>query len=208
MGQSKTLDVRMNIVSMKQSGHTNAQISESLQIGLGTVKNIWKRFQILGEPGLPDSFGNCGKRAGGESLLAFRLVRLLRHLHPGWGMPFILLKVAGKYPGLKLPSARHCQRLLSAGSGKVPKSALPPAPAAEKARTAHDTWQIDAKELVRLGNGDLVCYLSVVDEATGSLLAARAFPPQPYQQGARGGDMGLPPGPVPGMDDAKGHPHR
>lgn len=192
MGQAKTLDVRLNVVSMKQSGHSNAKISEGLQIGLGTVKNIWKRYQLFGEPGLSACYKNCGRLAKEDDSRAFRLIRLLKHLHPTWGVPFILLKIVEKYPRLKLHSIRHYQYRLCAGTGKVPGSRLPPPPIPEKSRIAHDAWQIDAKELLCLQNGDAACYLTVVDEATGALLAARVFPPQPYQQSAREGNTGLP----------------
>jgi len=177
MGQAKTLDVRQQVVTMKQNGHTNSQIAEGLKIGIGTVKNIWKRYQILGQAGLPASYERCGQRVTGMDEVAFRLIRLVRYFHPTWGVPFIVLKVSEKYPDLKLRSIRQYQRRLFAGSGKLPRPVLPLITLGEQSRIAHDTWQIDAKERFFIQNGQEVCYLTIVDEGTGSLLGAQAFPP-------------------------------
>lgn len=177
MGQAKTLDVRQRVVTMKKSKHTNASIAKSLQIGVGTVKNIWKRYQIKGEAGLPVCYDRCGRPVSSKGELAFRLVRLIRYLHPTWGVPLIVLKVAEKFPELQLRSIRQYQRRLSEGSGKLPRPILPPKPVVEQSRVAHDTWQIDAKERFFIQNGQEVCYLTIVDEASGALLGARAFPP-------------------------------
>ncbi|MBK7939041.1 MAG: helix-turn-helix domain-containing protein [Lewinellaceae bacterium] len=146
MGQAKTLDIRQRVVTMKQSKHTNASISESLQIGIGTVKNIWKRYQTNGKAGLPACYDRCGRPVSPKEELAFRLVRLVRHIHPTWGVPLIVLKVSEKFPELKLRSIRQYQRRLFEGRGQLPRPILPPKPDAEQSRIAHDTWQIDAKE--------------------------------------------------------------
>ncbi len=177
MGQAKTLDVRQRVVTMKQSKHTNAIIAKSLQIGIGTVKNIWKRYKINGQAGLPACYDKCGRPISSNDELAFRLVRLVRHLHPTWGVPFIVLNISAKYPNLKLRSIRQYQRRLFEGSDQLPRPILPPKPDAEQSRVAHDTWQIDAKERFTIQNGQEVCYLTIVDEATGSLLGTQAFPP-------------------------------
>lgn len=179
MGQAKTLDLRQQVVTMKQNGHTNSQIAEGLKIGIGTVKNIWKRYQNLGQAGLPASYVRCGQRVTGIDEVAFRLIRLVRYFHPTWGVPLILLKVSEKYPDLKLRSIRQYQRRLFAGSGKLPRPVLPLITVGEQSRIAHDTWQIDAKERFFIQNGQEACYLTIVDEGTGSLLGAQAFPPCP-----------------------------
>ena len=45
-----------------------------------------------------------------------------------------------------------------------------PAPPRAWAGEPHDTWQMDAKERVRLGDGTLVCWLRLADEASGAVL--------------------------------------
>lgn len=184
MGQAKTLDIRQQIVHLNASGQSNSQIASTLQVSLGTVKNILKRYRLHGDAGLPPSHANCGQGVNWASELAFRLVRLLRHLHPGWGVPYILLMIAEKFPDLPLQSIRQYQRRLFEHSGRLPAPILPPAPVPERSRIAHDTWEIDAKERLKLGDGTPACYLTVVDDGTGSLLAARGFPPRADQSSA------------------------
>lgn len=178
MGQAKSIAVRQQIIELKQSGQTHAQVSEALQIGVGTVQNIWKRYRTGGEPALSVSYERCGRSVERIDEIAFRLVRLLKHLHPSWGVPLILLKISEQYPTLRLRSARQYQRRIFSNSGKLPAPILPPPIPIDRSRIAHDTWQIDAKERFFIQNGEEVCYLTIVDEGTGALLGAKAFPPQ------------------------------
>ena len=139
MGQAKTLDVRQGVVALKTTGHSNVQIAERLQIGVGTVKNLWKRYQRGGASGLAATYQSCGRRAGPKGEVAFRLVRLLKHLHPTWGIPLIVLKISEKYPELKLRCIRRYQQRVFAGSGKLPGPVLPPRIPAAGARLAIST---------------------------------------------------------------------
>lgn len=177
MGQAKSLAIRHEVILLKKAGRTNVQIAESLQLGLGTVKNLYKRYLAEGESGLSSNYSRCGRRVDAKGEIAFRLVRLLKHLHPDWGVPLIVLKIGEKYPQIRLRSIRQYQRRLFAGSGKLPPPILPPQVVLDRSRIAHDTWQIDAKERFSLLDGKEVCYLTISDEGTGALLAARAFPP-------------------------------
>jgi hypothetical protein len=61
------------------------------------------------------------------------------------------------------------------------------------ASQAHDIWQMDAVEQLRLGSGDGVCWLRLVDEYSGAVLATTVFPPLPL--GPR--PAGRRPGPAP-----------
>ncbi len=177
MSQAKSLTVRHEVIRLKKTGLTHAQISETLQIGLGTVKNLWKRYLISGESGLLTAYSNCGRRVESSGERTYRLIRLTKYLHPSWGVPFIILKIGEKYPQLDFRSIRQYQRRLFEGSGKLPPPILPPRIILDKARVAHDAWQIDAKERFPLLDGKEVCYLTIADESTGAILAARAFPP-------------------------------
>ena len=181
MGQAKTLDVRHKLIGMKKSNHSIKAIAEALQLSPATVKNIWKRYLTGGEEAFAASYVHCGRPIQAESEVCFRLIRLIRCLHPTWGVPYIMVRVREKYPEIRFQSIRHYQRRLFKQSGKMPKAVLPPRPQAERSRIGHDTWQIDAKERFAIQSGQEMCYLTIVDEATGALLATRAFPPQPNQ---------------------------
>lgn len=176
MGQSKTLDVRQRAVALRSTGLTFSQIALELNISIGTAKNWLKRYQSGGASGLIASYKNCGCSVKEEEEKFFRMVRLIKHLHPTWGIPLILVRIKDKYPDLSLQSIRHYQRRLSIVHDHMPKGRLPQ-PSVEKSRTAHDCWQIDAKERLVLQDGQPACYLNITDEATGAILAAQTFPP-------------------------------
>jgi DNA-binding CsgD family transcriptional regulator len=178
MGQSKTLDVRQRAAVLRSTGLTFSQIALELKISLRTAKNWLKRYQTEGETGLIARYKNCGCWVKAEDEKSFRLVRLIKNLHPTWGVPFILVKIKDKYPELKMQSIRHYQRRLSVVHDHMPKEILPK-PSVERSRTAHDCWQIDAKERLVLQDGQRACYLTITDEATGAILAAESFPPLP-----------------------------
>ena len=91
MGQAKTLDVRLRVIQMKQSKQTNSQISAVLGIGIGSVKNYWKRYLTDGEFGLSLRYSHCGRLVSLSKEKSYRLVRLVKHLHPGWGLPVRLV---------------------------------------------------------------------------------------------------------------------
>ena len=38
-------------------------------------------------------------------------------------------------------------------------------------QTAHETWQIDGKERVKLGNGEEVSWMNIADEGSGAHLS-------------------------------------
>jgi hypothetical protein len=50
-----------------------------------------------------------------------------------------------------------------------------PAYPTEPILKSHDCWQIDAKERIRLKNGQEVCYLNVVDQVSGGAIGTRVF---------------------------------
>lgn len=184
MGQAKSLETRHKVVSMRNHGHTYSQIAETLDLGLGTVKNLCKRYSCAGDSGLLPLYHRCGRRISRNDEVSFRLVRLIRHLHPGWGVPLILLKISEKFPRIPLRSARQYQRRLLKGSGKLPPAILPRPIPMDRARTAHEVWQIDAKERFSLAHGQEACYLTISDEGTGALLGTQSFPPWAHRTGA------------------------
>jgi transposase len=177
MGQAKPLSTRERVISLRKLGQTQQQIASDLQISIGSVKNWLKRHNLGEEFGLISKYENCGRKTSEKHEKVFRLFRLLKHLHPTWGLPLIHLKVGLKYPNLSLQSIRQYQRRINIEKGVMPRSILPTTSIAEQSRIAHNTWQIDAKERLVLENGQECCYLTVADEGTGSLLAARPFPP-------------------------------
>lgn len=44
------------------------------------------------------------------------------------------------------------------------------------AKAVHNIWQVDAKEQLTLLDGQVACYLTIVDEKSGAALASPVFP--------------------------------
>ncbi len=99
----------------------------------------------------------------------------MRQKHPRWGGG--LIRVMLHEANESCPSVRTLQRWFQNGK-------LAPAPpgrraASEKqrARCPHQTWQMDAVDQLRLGSGDRVSWLRLVDECSGAVLKTVIFPP-------------------------------
>ena len=169
--------LRQQIVTQWAKGSSLIAISELYGLSYSTVRNICHRFQTEGCKGLTPHYFNCGRKgaARGDYRL-WRAALWLKRLHPRWGAALILLLLKARYRRAVLPGERTLQRWFhSAGLYKA-KSSFP-LPLQPWAKRVHDIWQIDAKEKLHLASGQRTCYLTVVDEKSGSLLAAFVFPP-------------------------------
>lgn len=178
MGQAKDITLRHKIVSDHQQGASYTALSQHYGVNYNTVRSICQRYQASGEAGLVPRYSNCGRPIADEAERAFRLVRLLKHLHPTWGVGYILARLQRDYPNIRLQSARQYQRRLANGTNALPKPKLPSPPPTELSRLPHDTWQIDAKERIGMAQGQERCFLNITDEKTAAVLKAKAFPPR------------------------------
>lgn len=184
MGQAKDLQLRYKLVSEHQQGASYTSICERYGINYHTVRTICKRHQALGDAGLVPRYSNCGRLVVDGAERVFRLVRLLKHLHPSWGISYILTQLRLAYPQLVLQSVRHYQRRLAQRREALPAPQLPPRVVPERSRLPHDTWQIDAKERIDMADGQERCFLNITDEKTGAVLKAEGFPPRANLSGA------------------------
>lgn len=180
MAQAKDVLLRKQIAFDHKLGDTYSSLAQRYAVSYNTVRSICRRYEEFGEPGLLPRYSDCGRHVSSLAERSFRLVRLLKHLHPGWGVAYILVRIGRDYPGLTLQSERHYQRRLANGGGTLPKPQLPSAPPAERSRLPHDTWQIDAKERIGTANGQERCFLNITDDKTAGLLKAKCFPLGPY----------------------------
>lgn len=181
MAQAKDVLLRQQIATDHKLGASYSSLARHYSVSYNTVRAVCKSYEESGEQGLIPRYSNCGRRAASGAERSFRLVRLLKHLHPGWGVAYVLVRIGRDYPGLSLQSERHYQRRLANGGGKLPKPQLPSAPPAERSNSPHDTWQIDAKERIGMADGQERCFLNITDEKTAGLLKAKGFPPSTYQ---------------------------
>jgi transposase len=179
MGQAKEISLRQKVVTDRQMGESYQCLSVRYGLSYLTVRRWCQRHTLYGEAGLVPSYQKCGRRVKAEACLHFRFVRLMAHLHPTWGMPFIVCRIRQKYPELALQTPRHYQRRIRRKFGTLPAPTLPKTAREDRARQPHEVWQVDAKERITLadGSGAEACFLNFTDEKTSGLLKAVSFPP-------------------------------
>lgn len=179
MGQAKDGVLRHKIIESRKMRLRYTEISKQHGVSYNTVRSICRRYELEGEKGLVPLTANCGRKVKSESIVAFRLVRLIAHCHPNWGVPYIVLRIGKGFPDLKLQSVRHYQRQLGRKASLVPAATLPKQEVVDRARQPHDTWQIDAKERIAQQNNSMgECgFLNITDENTSALLQAKVFSP-------------------------------
>lgn len=177
MGQAKDVLLRQQVASDHKLGDSYSSLAIRYGLSYNTIRTICMRYKELGAPGLIPRYANCGRQVAEGSERSFRLVRLLKHLHPTWGVGYLLVCIRQNYPELVLQSERHYQRRLASGGNILPKPQLPNSPLVERSRLPHDTWQIDAKERIGMADGKERCFLNITDEKTASLLTAKGFSP-------------------------------
>lgn len=183
MGQPICSSLRLKIVKARQEEELSYRaIASRYQVNYHSARNICLSYATREESALLPDYSNCGRPIdpGGEK--AYRLVRLTRYFHPGWGVPYILTRIHVGYPDLGLQSERTYQRRLKKDCPAVnlPPPKIPRENIINDVRQAHDEWQIDAKEQLKLRSGQDYSYLNVTDTQTHALLQARPFPPQGY----------------------------
>jgi hypothetical protein len=188
MGQPKSLTLRYEVVKERAEGLTYGALADRHKLSYNTVKAWCDRFVLDGDQGLKPHYSSCGRKVELTHVTSFRLVRLISHLHPEWGIPLICCKISRDYPDLPLQSVRHYQRQIRRRGKKAGKPTLPKQEEVDRARTPHEVWQIDAKERISLkdeGKSE-VCFLNITDEKTCALLHAKAFPPRADISGSFG----------------------
>ena len=181
MGQPLSSARRLEIVQARQSeGLSYQALATRYQVNYHTVRQLCLNYKEQGESALLPDYSACGRRITEASEKAYRLVRLVRHFHSGWGIPYILTRIEVAYPNLVLQSERTYQRRLKKA---YPESILPPAKIPREnivndVRHAHDEWQVDANEKLKLISGQDYSYLNITDACSHALLQAKPFPPQ------------------------------
>lgn len=159
----------------KQAGASHAEVARELGCARETVRKHWQAYRRDRQP------RKRGRPARGilssyPVEVADRAVAL-KQAHPHHGPANILLDLRQQYAG-RLPSPSRLSALFKA---RCPQAVQPwkrrPRPAAPPPLTiqAHQRWQVDAKEKIRLRSGDFASILDVRDPAGALMIAAQAF---------------------------------
>jgi transposase len=189
MAQAKEASVRLKIVKDRAEGLSYSELSRLYGISYNTVRTICMRHANHGEAGLRTNYSNCGRPIQAPYETSFRLVRLVKYLHPLWGVPMIVARIKERFADLPLQSVRHYQRRLNSTSQRMPPPSLPKSSAPGRVLLPHDEWQIDAKERILFDEGrQEACFLNITDTKTNALLKVKVFPPRQDQSGASRGN--------------------
>jgi transposase len=141
--------VRLAAFRLWQQGRKTHQIAASLGLARSTVRRLVARFRCRGAEGLEPSY-HRPTNAPVEPPAAVQAALRLRREYPTWGAGFIRVQLLQGMPAEVVPSVRALQRwfvkhdLAPAPSGRRP--------VVDRARSVvpHETWQMDAKEHIRL----------------------------------------------------------
>ncbi len=165
--------IREKIIALRKSGESLLQISHLLSISYGSVRNIHKKYQLLGEVGLVPNYKNCLKKPLYDHEIRQECLKQ-KELHPRWGVPRLRVLLLEKYevatPSLKTLQ-RWCQRAGLSRPNQVHGERK-----FGKSKAVHNIWQVDAKENLVLRDGSEACYLTMTDEKSGAWLASPVFP--------------------------------
>jgi hypothetical protein len=186
--------IRQAIFRLWPQGCGTRQIVASTGLPSPTVRRLLRRFRHRGRDGiLPDYRGPAATAAEPPEVVQ-AAVRPRRD-HPTWGAGLIRVPLLREAPGRPAPSERTLQRWFVRADLSPAPAGRPPRVDPDRATSPHQTWQMDAKEHIRLYNSDEVSWLRLIDECSGAVLWTAAFPPRDLGPSRpRGRPRAAPPG--------------
>ena len=177
------LPLRRLLQRRARRGQTAATIARALGLCPRTVRQLLQRFAEQPQR-LEPAYRPGPGRPADHPLYGQALA--LRQQHPTWGAGYIRVRLADTADPAALPSERTLQRWFRRQQPLPAAPGLRPPAAADRSAAPHDTWQMDAVEQLRLGSGQGVSWLRLVDEYSGAFLGTTVFPPLPLGAGPPG----------------------
>lgn len=172
MGKHIPIKIRDRIIKDRQEGKSYAWIASCYDYSVSGVKKIWYRYVKEGAAGLETRYKNCGQGRKYDTSIR----QLIEEQRSGAeGAPYIRSVLEEKYPDRRIPHERTIQRWWKSKGSHRPKGRRGKAQASWT-RYAHQVWQIDGKEQIELGNGQLVSWLNIVDEGSKAELLTQVSP--------------------------------
>jgi hypothetical protein len=169
--------VREQIVSRRKAGESLTEIAATLRLPYRSVRGLWSRFRSRGEAGLTPSYDRCAKFGPHFPAAVYEAALAMKREHPRWGAGMVLVQLGQLFAQEPLPKRRTVQEWFQK-AGLSPGRSRSPAVNHQRGKQAHEVWQLDAKEEIRLGDGSVSVSLSMMDEATGAVLGVALFPPR------------------------------
>lgn len=186
MPRPTPMPLRQAILRRWHKGQAVSAIADAVGVVPRTVRHLVRRFRHDGDAAVAASYHYGGTPEPKGSRGLFPTAIQLRQQHPTWGAG--LIRVILRRDGASaLPSERTLQRWFRRGGVAPAPVGRRPERSEQRAQAPHEIWQMDAKEQVRLANGERVSWLRIVDECSGAVLWTAVFPPRAMESGARDG---------------------
>ena len=176
MPRALPLALREEIVRRREQGEPLTAIAEALQVPYRTVRRWWHKYEQAGPDGLQTQYAHCGPQGPKAPPAVHAAALEQKRDHPNWGAGQIRLQLVERFGAAAVPQERALQRWFQA-AGLQPSRSIRPPVERSRGKEAHQVWQMDAKEQMRLGDGTGTSVLSVTEEATGAVLELAPFPP-------------------------------
>ncbi|HET7087485.1 MAG TPA: hypothetical protein VFL17_02430 [Anaerolineae bacterium] len=162
----------------KEAGATLASIARDLSCSLETVRKWWRRLRhgVTSRPRGRPRRGILSTYPAGVAEEAVAIKRA----HPHWGPANVKLELKGRLQLAddQLPSDARVAALFRAQCPDAVQPRrrqqypnVPPPPA----RRPHQRWQIDGKEKVAVGDGEVATILNIRDPAAALMIGSRAI---------------------------------
>lgn len=165
--------LRQLIVSRYKKGEKITRLSRHYEVSRSTIYTLIKRDKTSG---LEPLYENCGKIRPSSKSFIFRAVKCMRTWHPDWGAEKIRAEMHQMRPKLKLPHYRTFNRWFHWNKQmKISFKSILPKFNIKQAKRLHECWQIDAKEELKTADGNKQCWLNIVDEYSGTVIAPPVF---------------------------------
>jgi hypothetical protein len=201
--------VRHAIWQRSRDGQDVSTIAGAFGLAPRTVRHLLSRFRRGGRAALAVSYQACGRATPKPADALVQAVLQMRRDHPTWGAGLIRVMLRPqRLDAAAVPGVRTLQRWLA-------RAGLAPAPVGRRtkgvprrAKRPHEVWQMDAAEQVRLRSGIRICWLRLVDEASGAVLWTKVFPPAALAPRAARRDPNRTPQGVPAVGPPRTPPGR
>ena len=168
--------VRQKILVRWTKGESVARLADEFQLSARTVRHLVHRFAQRGQEAVAPDYGACATKKLPTDSPVFQKALEMRRQHPTWGGG--LIRVLLREADEESPSERTLQRWFQRHELSPAPVGRRPTSSAQRATQPHDVWQMDAVDQLRLGSGQKVSWLRLVDECSGAVLQTVIFPPR------------------------------
>jgi len=171
------IEIRRQIVNQHEAGQSLKAISDKLNLSYPTVRKIWLHWRKHHK--LTPNYEQGQPKGTRRYQEVYPHAIDMKRRHPSWGAQLIRLELEKQYPDAGLPAVRTLQTWFKqAGVNRPAKVKRERSTYVNRGCQVHEVWAIDAKEQIKLLDGNYACWLTVTDEASGSILNCDTFSPQ------------------------------